>query len=179
MWLLFAVVTQAFVAPPAVMAPATVRYGFFDDLFDKLEGKNQGNDEWKEKMWKEQQEILKRRRATGGFLSADQEKEIAERRAGYAAESTELAKIQKRAGDADVTEEWKKARDAGKFRTSTKGLQRDASSSRLGSAGLFSQRIDERLPYIDRGYVKDKKDKKEDKPADDFFEGLKGIFQPK
>lgn len=33
-------------------------------------------------------------------------------------------------------------------RTATSGLKRDEESGRLGSEGLFAERIDERLPYI-------------------------------
>jgi len=34
-------------------------------------------------------------------------------------------------------------------------MERDADSSRLGSAGLIDARIDTNLPFIDQGYVSD------------------------
>lgn len=168
----------AFVATVPSVRHSTVRHGFLDDLMDKLEGKD--SQDWKDEMYREQQEILKRRRKTGGFIDEEQEKEIAARRASFA-ESEELTKLQKSKSNEDVVDKWKKARDAGKFKTATKGLKRDQKSSRLGSAGLFAERVDERLPYIDRGYVKDNKkaaagEQQKPNPAEDFFEGLKDMF---
>jgi len=117
------------VAPVAApVAPLTRPQGFLDDLMDKLEGKGSNKDAWKEEMYREQQEILKRRRKTGGFIDEEQEKEIRDRRNAVAAEQNVLKDVQQKAGNKDVLEDWKKARDAGKFRTATKGLQRDAKS---------------------------------------------------
>ena len=39
-----------------------------------------------------------------------------------------------------------------------KDLERDAGSSRLGSEGLLEVRVDERMPYIDPGYVDEDSD---------------------
>ena len=145
---------------------------------DKLEGKDANKkDDWKEQMYQEQQKILKRRRASGGFLDEEQEKEIRERREAIGKEAGDLKKIQQTKGD--PLGAWKQARDSGKIKTATKGLERDKKSSRFGAAGLFAERVDERLPYIDRGYVaEDKKKDGDDKP--DFFEDLKkNIFGKK
>ena len=71
--------TLAFVAvsPPTTSTKVPPRHGFLDDFMgtssltvmtlstDKLEGRDSKKDDWKEEMYKEQQEILKRRRATG------------------------------------------------------------------------------------------------------------------
>lgn len=46
--------------------------------------------------------------------------------------------------------------------------ERDADSSRLGSDGLIAERIDEKLPYIDDGYVDDS--------APDLMKGLGKLF---
>ena len=46
--------------------------------------------------------------------------------------------------------------------------ERDADSSRLGSAGLIAERIDEKLPYIDDGYV--------DESAPDLMKSLGKLF---
>lgn len=75
---------------------------------DKLEGKNKPEEDWKEQMYKEQQEILKRRRKTGGFLDAEQEREIAERRASFSTESRELMKLQRSNSNDDIVDAWKK-----------------------------------------------------------------------
>jgi len=176
-------IVSGFVAPIVVVSPPIsrkiVRHGFLEDLMDKLEGKDKDkNDEWKEEMYRNQQEILNRRRKSGGFIDEAMEKEIQQRRESYAKEGAELKKIQQQAGSKDILSDWKKARDAGKFKTATKGLERDQKSSRFGSAGLFAERVDERLPYIDRGYVADKKEKKADEksPPDDFFGNLKKML---
>lgn len=47
---------------------------------------------------------------------------------------------------------WKKLREEGKIKVGS-DLERDPSSSRLGSEGLVDVRTDELLPYIDQGYV--------------------------
>ncbi|KAJ1461405.1 hypothetical protein M885DRAFT_611679 [Pelagophyceae sp. CCMP2097] len=176
--------SAAGLAPKRAARSLVVRHGFLEDLMDKLEGKSDPKAAaWKEQMFQEQQVILKRRRepdaATGGFIDEKMEEEIKERRAGFMDEKKVLTDIQKQKGDEDITDQWKKARDAGKFKTASSGLKRDESSSRLGAAGLFAERTDERLPYIDRGYVakKDgKKDSKEEKAPppspQDFLKGL-------
>ena len=52
----------------------------------------------------------------------------------------------------DPLEDWQRLRDEGKIKMG-KDLERDAGSSRLGSEGLLEVRVDERMPYIDQGYV--------------------------
>lgn len=74
---------------------------------DKLEGKDKQQDDWKEQMYREQQEILARRRKTGGFIDENMEKEIAARRASYSSDE-ELKKMQKSQGDGDLVPAWKK-----------------------------------------------------------------------
>ena len=57
--------------------------------------------------------------------------------------------------EADNLDQWKSARDSGAIKTASSGLKRDADSSRMGSAGLFAERADAKMPYIDRGYVQE------------------------
>ena len=51
-------------------------------------------------------------------------------------------------------EAWQQLQREGKAFVSDE-MERDADSSRLGSAGLIDARIDTNLPFIDQGYVSD------------------------
>ena len=137
-------------------APVTRRQGFLEDMMDKLDGggKKPAKDDWKEKAYREQQAMLAERRKTGGGLSKEKELEIARRRSNtVSAGERKLRELQTRAGGKDVTEEWMRLRDSGAIKTAAKGLTRDKGSARMGSEGLFEERVDEKLPYIDQGYV--------------------------
>merc|ERR1712179_690065 len=57
----------------------------------------------------------------------------------------------------DPLEAWNKLRKEGKIKVGS-DLERDPDSSRLGSEGLVGVRVDERMPYIDQGYVEEKED---------------------
>jgi len=119
-------------------------------MFDFL---NQPKDDsWKDEQMAAQKAILDSRKATGGFISDEEEEAIRQRRQSVGQEASVLKEIQAAEG-ADNLEAWKAARDEGKIKTATSGLERDEGSSRMGSDGLFAERVDERLPYIDRGYV--------------------------
>ena len=59
-----------------------------------------------------------------------------------------------------------KLKEEGKVKASEQ--ERDADSARLGSEGLIAERIDEKLPYIDSGYV--------DESQPDIMGGLKKLF---
>eukprot|EP00565_Helicotheca_tamesis_P007385 CAMPEP_0185726502 /NCGR_PEP_ID=MMETSP1171-20130828/2470_1 /TAXON_ID=374046 /ORGANISM="Helicotheca tamensis, Strain CCMP826" /LENGTH=198 /DNA_ID=CAMNT_0028394871 /DNA_START=30 /DNA_END=626 /DNA_ORIENTATION=- len=52
----------------------------------------------------------------------------------------------------DPLTDWKRLRAEGKLKVGSE-MERDPSSSRLGSEGLVDVRTDERLPYIDQGWV--------------------------
>jgi len=52
----------------------------------------------------------------------------------------------------DPKTEWDRLREEGEIEVGS-DLERDPTSSRLGSEGLIDVRIDERMPYIDQGYV--------------------------
>lgn len=82
-------------------------------------------------------------------------------------EAKALKEVQSGGGGTDQLEKWKELRESGKIKTASKGLNRDEGSSRLGSEGLFAERVDERLPYIDQGYVAEEEDIM--KKVSDFF----------
>mmetsp|Transcript_22426 Transcript_22426/g.66485 ORF Transcript_22426/g.66485 Transcript_22426/m.66485 type:complete len:198 (-) Transcript_22426:201-794(-) len=52
----------------------------------------------------------------------------------------------------DPLTDWKRLRKEGKLKIGD-DLERDPTTSRLGSEGLQEVRVDERMPYIDQGYV--------------------------
>lgn len=52
----------------------------------------------------------------------------------------------------DPLSEWNRLKGEGKIKSGSQ-LDRDPTSSRLGSEGLVDVRTDELLPYIDQGYV--------------------------
>ena len=89
--------------------------------------------------------------------------------------------------EADNLDQWKSARDSGAIKTASSGLKRDADSSRMGSAGLFAERADAKMPYIDRGYVQETtsdgipiKKKQESAPAaQPEFAGFQNPFEKK
>ena len=57
----------------------------------------------------------------------------------------------------DPLTEWKRLKNEGKITVGSQ-MERDPTSSRLGSEGLVDVRTDERLPYIDQGYVDESAD---------------------
>lgn len=57
----------------------------------------------------------------------------------------------------DPLTEWTRLKDEGKITVGSE-MERDPSSSRLGSEGLVDIRTDELLPYIDQGYVDESAD---------------------
>eukprot|EP00600_Ochromonadales_sp_CCMP1393_P004195 CAMPEP_0174991260 /NCGR_PEP_ID=MMETSP0004_2-20121128/21795_1 /TAXON_ID=420556 /ORGANISM="Ochromonas sp., Strain CCMP1393" /LENGTH=216 /DNA_ID=CAMNT_0016244993 /DNA_START=1 /DNA_END=651 /DNA_ORIENTATION=+ len=130
---------------------------FFDDLkiiFSK-EGKDgikKYNEREKEEMMAAQKEILERRNNPKKMRQYEAEREakrmeLAEERAVY--------KFQRETNKGDKYDpltDWKRLKDEGKVKIG-KDLKRDEGSSRLGSEGLYDVRVDERMPYIDQGYV--------------------------
>ena len=117
-----------------------------------------------------QKEILRKRRENQGFIGEEEKAEISKRRQGAMAESRILKSIQQNDG-ADNLEAWKKLKEEGAITTSTSGMVRDEGSSRLGSAGLFAERADEKLPYIDSGYVAEGTEE-----GGGFFGGIAKLF---
>lgn len=106
------------------------------------------NEREKQEMMAAQKEILERRKNPKKMR--EYEEKVDENRKKFAEERA-LFKFQQKTG-VDPIEEWKKLKDEGKIKMS-KDLQRDKGSARLGSEGLIEVRVDERMPYIDQGYV--------------------------
>lgn len=126
---------------------STLRMGFFDNLFSEDEEAKRRKEEEKEEMMRAQREILERRRNPKKMRVYEEKYE--KRRKEYA---KERAVYNFQSGDqGDPLVEWERLKKEGKIKVSDE--ERDESSSRLGSEGLQSVRTDERMPYIDSGYV--------------------------
>ena len=82
------------------------------------------------------------------------EDEVLERRRANMKEGAELKALQQNTAGADTLEAWQQLKAEGKV-VASDDMERDADSSRLGSAGLIDARIDTNLPFIDQGYVSD------------------------
>ena len=109
----------------------------------------------KEKMIEAQKEILERRRNPA--KRREYEEKIERRRQALAEEKDVYTFQNKKEDGYDPLVDWKRLKDEGKIKMS-KDLERDVSSSRLGSEGLIDVRVDERMPYIDQGYVDEESD---------------------
>jgi len=153
-------------SPPALSARAKCRVnaptmGLFDMFKETPEQKAA-----KDAAWREQQEMLARRRDPKAM--EEYMKEVEASRTAAAASDVELKQLQKGDGTgADKLEAWKAMKAEGKVK-SMDDTERDTKSSRLGSEGLIAERIDEKLPYIDDGYV--------DESQPDLMKGLSKLF---
>mmetsp|Transcript_9146 Transcript_9146/g.26559 ORF Transcript_9146/g.26559 Transcript_9146/m.26559 type:complete len:196 (+) Transcript_9146:105-692(+) len=113
----------------------------------------------KERQWQEQQAILERRRQSGGKLTMEDEMEIYKRRAALVSDGErKLEKLQADTSGKDTLEAWKELRESGEIKTASSGLVRDPDSSRMGSEGLFAERVDTKLPFVENGYVDESAD---------------------
>lgn len=132
----------------------------FDDLkliFSDEGKKNRAEFEQREReeMREAQKEVLERRRNPAKMRAYEQEK--LQNRAKLDADRKVYdfqGKVEK---GYDPLSDWKRLRNEGKILIG-KDLKRDETSSRLGSEGLIDVRVDERMPYIDQGYVSDDAD---------------------
>jgi hypothetical protein len=109
----------------------------------------------KEEMEEAQREILERRRNPAKMREYEQEKlknraKLDEERKVYEFQN----KVEK---GYDPLSDWTRLREEGKILIGN-DLKRDETTSRLGSEGLIDVRVDERMPYIDQGYVSDDAD---------------------
>lgn len=153
-------------------ASTSLRMGIFDDLrliFSEEGRNNRAEYEARERAEMEaaQKEILERRRNPDKM--ADYNRQVAEGRRKLM-EDRQVWDFQKKVEkDYDPIDTWKQLREEGKIKVGS-DLERDESSRRLNSEGLIDVRIDERMPYIDQGYVDDTKG------GDDGFAGLKNLF---
>ena len=121
--------------------------GFLDNLFKGDPEERARREAEKEEQLRYQKEMLERR--SDPRKMSEYEEKVDERRKAYAKERAVYNFQQKDQGD--PLDDFLKKKKAGIIKVSAEA--RDESSSRLGSAGLQSVRTDERMPYIDRGYV--------------------------
>mmetsp|Transcript_3177 Transcript_3177/g.4352 ORF Transcript_3177/g.4352 Transcript_3177/m.4352 type:complete len:196 (+) Transcript_3177:116-703(+) len=134
---------------------STKLYNVFDDLkliFSEEGKKNRA--EYDERIKREQEEaqkeILRRRR--NPEMMEEYERNVAIRR-NELAKKKNVWEFQNRVEEGyDPKTEWDRLREEGEIEVGS-DLERDPTSSRLGSEGLIDVRIDERMPYIDQGYV--------------------------
>eukprot|EP00568_Trieres_chinensis_P007867 CAMPEP_0183301972 /NCGR_PEP_ID=MMETSP0160_2-20130417/7924_1 /TAXON_ID=2839 ORGANISM="Odontella Sinensis, Strain Grunow 1884" /NCGR_SAMPLE_ID=MMETSP0160_2 /ASSEMBLY_ACC=CAM_ASM_000250 /LENGTH=199 /DNA_ID=CAMNT_0025464687 /DNA_START=121 /DNA_END=720 /DNA_ORIENTATION=- len=147
-----------------------VKMSIIDDLrliFSEEGKKNRAAWDAREKaeMEEAQREIRERR------LNQDKMEEYMDNVQSKRQELTEERQVydfqQKIEDDYDPLSDWKRLRKEGKLKIGD-DLERDPTSERLGSEGLVDVRVDERMPYIDQGYV--------DEDADVMGKLFGGIF---
>eukprot|EP00547_Thalassionema_nitzschioides_P016238 CAMPEP_0194246898 /NCGR_PEP_ID=MMETSP0158-20130606/15736_1 /TAXON_ID=33649 /ORGANISM="Thalassionema nitzschioides, Strain L26-B" /LENGTH=160 /DNA_ID=CAMNT_0038982903 /DNA_START=240 /DNA_END=722 /DNA_ORIENTATION=- len=135
--------------------PTYLSMGVIDDLkliFSDEGKKNRAAYEERERKEAEeaQRQILERRR--NPELMNKYNQEVNENRVKLNEERDVWKFQQKIEKGYDPLTDWNKLRSEGKIKVGS-DLERDESSRRLGSEGLVDVRIDERMPYIDQGYV--------------------------
>lgn len=108
----------------------------------------------KDEQERAQQEILERRRNPNKMRKY--EEDVVERRSGLDEERSVWDFQNNNTGE-DPMNAWNRLRREGKIKVGSE-LERDPTTSRLGSEGLVDVRTDERLPYIDQGYVDEDSD---------------------
>ena len=87
---------------------------------------------------------------------AEYEQDVRSRRKNLQ-EDQELWSFQQEVGGDDPLNTWTQLKAEGKIKSSS-DIERDPTSSRLGSEGLQEIRTDDKLPYIDQGYVDESAD---------------------
>merc|ERR1712232_342456 len=128
--------------------------GFLDDwklVFSEEGRKNikAYNEQAKREQEEAQEQIMARR--NNPDLMEEYFEDVDDRRQKRM-EEKEVWDFQKNESGEDPKNEWDKLREEGKIEVGS-DLPRDPSTSRLGSEGLQEVRIDERMPYIEQGYV--------------------------
>lgn len=145
----FMVVTCVFSFHLKTRAPGTsssLAMGFFDDVGKMFSKENQEaqrieKERQKEEMMQAQKEILERRANPRLMRQYEEDRsayrmELAKERAVY--------NFQQKSEDGyDPLTDWERLREEGKIKIG-KDLERDDSTSRLGSEGLYDVRVDER-----------------------------------
>ena len=153
-------------APTCSPRARPVRAGLFDGLFGESEAQKAAKDE----QWRIMKEMQERRRDPS--KQAEYFEEVEARRRAEAASDADLKQLQARSDGGDKLDEWLQLKEEGKVKAMDE-TERDADSSRLGSAGLIGERIDEKLPYIDSGYVDESAPQMPEMP--DIMGGLKKL----
>jgi hypothetical protein len=154
---------DAFVPTAKASSPsraAALSMSIIDDLkliFSEEGKKNKAAYEARERSQQEaaQREILERRRNPQKMQ--DYEEKVASSRAKLQEEKDVWGFQGKVESGFDPLTEWKRLKNEGKITVGSQ-MERDPSSSRLGSEGLVDVRTDELLPYIDQGYVDESAD---------------------
>merc|ERR1711957_772078 len=136
----------------------SLNMGIFDDLkliFSDEGKKNRAeyDERLKDEQQAEQRKMLMRRADPEAMV--DYRKDVNKRRKKLT-EDREVWDFQQDK-EKDPIEAWTTLRKEGKIQVGS-DLERDPGSSRLGSEGLIGVRIDERMPYIDQGYVEEKEE---------------------
>jgi hypothetical protein len=128
--------------------------GIFDDL--KLIFSDEGKEsraayeEQKKEEQEEAQRIIMERRRNPDVM-AEYEQSVNSRRQKLEKDAAAWD-FQKDTSGADPLEKWNERRASGEI-TAGSDIERDPSSSRLGSEGLQEIRTDDKLPYVEQGYV--------------------------
>jgi len=139
----------------------SLRMGMFDDIKLIFSDEGKKNRAAYDEQQKEEQEALQReilmRRANPEKMN-EYQNDVVKRRNDLTEERA-LWDFQQKNSGTDPLETWNTLREEGKIKVGS-DLPRDPDSSRLGSEGLQEVRIDERMPYIDQGYVEEETDKK-------------------
>ena len=131
-----------------------IKMGLFDDLsliFSDEGKKNRAAYEEQQRAEQEaaQREVMERR--TNPDKMDNYEQSVRERRQKLT-EDQSLWDFQTDTNGSDPMEKWNELRSEGKIKAGS-DIPRDPSSSRLGSEGLQEIRTDDKLPYIEQGYV--------------------------
>mmetsp|Transcript_12419 Transcript_12419/g.19120 ORF Transcript_12419/g.19120 Transcript_12419/m.19120 type:complete len:204 (-) Transcript_12419:106-717(-) len=134
--------------------------GLLDDLkliFSEEGQKNRAAYDARERAEAEeaQRQILERRR--NPELMEQYNSEVNEKRQKLNKERDVWKFQQKNEEGYDPLTDWNQLRSEGKIQVGS-DLERDEGSRRLGSEGLVDVRVDERMPYIDQGYVDEDSD---------------------
>jgi len=130
-------------------------FGLLDDLrliFSEEGKKNRKAYEERERREQEaaQREILERRRNPNKMEEYEREYQTKREKLQKERDVWKFQTEQKSTND--PISEWNRLKKEGKIKSGSQ-LERDPTTSRLGSEGLVDVRTDELLPYIDQGYV--------------------------
>mmetsp|Transcript_8974 Transcript_8974/g.18123 ORF Transcript_8974/g.18123 Transcript_8974/m.18123 type:complete len:181 (+) Transcript_8974:170-712(+) len=143
---------------PSIRPSTTPLFGILDDL--KLifseEGKAKRR-EYEERQIKEQQEALRqiKERRKDPKKMEEYFQDVGDTRRKLREEREMWNFQQDTKNGEDPKKEWDRLRASGKITVGSE-MARDKSTSRLGSEGLVEVRTDERMPYIDQGWVEGK-----------------------
>ena len=152
--------SHGFVMNSAARTSSALHMGLFDDLKLIFSEEGRANraayeERQRQEMEEAQREILERR--VNPEMMGEYEEQVRARRRKLM-EEKDVYKFQNEVQDGiDPIDEWKQKRAEGKIKVGD-DLERDESSRRLGSDGLVDVRVDERMPYIDQGYVDESAD---------------------